>query len=121
MSEPSSMLQKANSFGKRNRLFLTAAVVSLKLAACAAPPLAPPGLPNPPPPPGISVPAHDIDDTFCPPPPGWFTYIVRPGDTLHDLAEASNSSVSELAAANCLNNPRALAAGTRLYLPQRIG
>ena len=61
------------------------------------------------------------DELFCPPPPGWFTYAVRPGDTLRSVAERANSSIGELATANCLNNPRAIGVGMVLYVPQRIG
>ncbi|MFN8527845.1 MAG: LysM domain-containing protein [Anaerolineae bacterium] len=60
-------------------------------------------------------------DEFCPPPLGWFTYRVMPGDTLAELADQTGSSVSELATANCLNNPRAIPAGMILYLPRGIG
>lgn len=61
------------------------------------------------------------DDAFCPQPRGWFVYVSQAGDTLADIAARANSSVHELATANCLQNPRALRAGMRLYVPQRIG
>jgi LysM repeat protein len=59
------------------------------------------------------------DDAFCPPPPNWYTYIAQSGDTLRSLAERTSSSVSELATANCLQNPRALHSGQVIYLPRR--
>jgi len=60
------------------------------------------------------------DDDFCPPPPGWYEYRVRAGDTIQSLAERTNSTVQELSAANCLNNPRALTGGMLFWVPQRI-
>jgi hypothetical protein len=63
---------------------------------------------------------EDDGGLFCPPPPGWYEHIIRPGDTIRSLAEETNSSVSTLAAANCLQNPRMLSAGQRFYVPRRI-
>ncbi len=57
--------------------------------------------------------------SFCPPPPNWFVYVTEAGDTLRDLADRTGSSVGELALANCLQNPRAIAAGLVIYLPRQ--
>jgi hypothetical protein len=64
--------------------------------------------------------ANPEDEDFCPPPNGWFEYIIRPGDTIQSLARQTNSNVGELATANCLNNPRTITVGTRFYVPQRL-
>lgn len=92
---------------------LIGALVSLNLAACTSSESSVPLTPT----------IHFVTDeeSFCPPPPGWFTYRVQAGDTLREIAERANSSISELSAANCLNNPRIIPAGTVLYVPQRIG
>ena len=59
------------------------------------------------------------DDSFCPPPPNWYRYVTQSGDSLRSLAERTSSTISALEAANCLNNPRALASGQVIYLPRR--
>ena len=56
---------------------------------------------------------------FCPPPRNWTIYLTQPGDTLRSLAERTSSSVDELALANCLQNPGALASGQVVYLPRQ--
>lgn len=57
-------------------------------------------------------------EIFCPTPRTWITYRVQPGDTLLALAEQTSSTVDELAAGNCLLNPRALIVGEVINLPQ---
>ncbi len=96
------------------RSVLIGALVSLNLTACSSSASSVP-IPTP----TIEVIADE--SAFCPPPPGWFTYRVQPGDTLRSIAERANSSIGELSAANCLNNPRIISTGTLLYVPQRIG
>jgi LysM repeat protein len=46
--------------------------------------------------------------------------VVQPGDTIRSLAERSSSTVAQLAAANCLQNPRLIYAGQLFYVPRRI-
>jgi len=53
----------------------------------------------------------------CPTPPGWYSYVVQPGDTLSWLAERTGATVAALLRANCRERT-ALVAGERLYLPQ---
>lgn len=105
---------------KRFRTILTTAVVLIVLAGCAG---ATDTIENQTPPALSASATPQIvldDDEFCPPPPGWFEYVVRAGDTLNSIAERSSSTRAELTAANCLNNPREVASGTVLYVPQRI-
>lgn len=61
--------------------------------------------PTPPPPP-----------TNCPPPAGWQTYLVQPGDTLEGLAIRYRVSAEELIRANCLVTT-SLLPGAYLYVP----
>ncbi|MBI1259513.1 MAG: LysM peptidoglycan-binding domain-containing protein [Chloroflexi bacterium] len=67
-------------------------------------------------PPPTAIPT-DID-AFCPLPRNWVTYLTQPGDSLRSLAERTSSTTSQLATANCLNNPRALQSGQVFYLPR---
>ncbi len=110
------MLQSSCTAHKWARVFLTAAMVCLNLVACASAPTTPTAEALTPVPATLFI---DEDD-FCPAPTGWFEYIVRGGDTLTSIAVRANSTRSEIAAANCLNNPRQIGVGTRLYVPQRI-
>lgn len=64
--------------------------------------------------------SYDDGGLFCPPPRAWYEYVIRPGDTIRSLAEQTSSSIGELAAANCLQNPRMLSVGQVFYLPRRI-
>ncbi|MBK8020294.1 MAG: LysM peptidoglycan-binding domain-containing protein [Chloroflexi bacterium] len=91
------------------------------LAACASE-ATPSAEPSPAPAAAESAPsmvARIDDDAFCPSPRGWFVYITKPGDTLQSIAGRTASTVHELATANCLQNPRALASGLTLYVPAR--
>jgi LysM repeat protein len=64
-----------------------------------------------------STPAAGSIATPCGPlPAGWMPYIVRPGDTLSQLAEQARVSQAEVLAVNCLASPELLA-GSTLYLP----
>ncbi len=63
---------------------------------------------------------EDDGGEFCPPPRAWYVYVVQPGDTIRELADRTNSTVNLLAAANCLQNPRMLAAGQRFYVPREL-
>ena len=53
----------------------------------------------------------------CQKPPSWISYSIRSGDTLFSLGQATDSSVDELMAVNCLTSDRILA-GQPLYLPK---
>jgi heat shock protein HslJ/LysM repeat protein len=50
----------------------------------------------------------------------WFEHIVVRGDTMYNIAQRSGSSVDELAAANCLDDPRRIYVGQKLYIPQPV-
>lgn len=50
----------------------------------------------------------------------WPTYTVRAGDTLYSIARRAGSTVPEVAQANCLADPRRLAVGQVLHLPQAV-
>lgn len=93
----------------------------LRLIGCATPP---PDAPQPvataAPTQTAPMPPLAVDDEFCPLPVGWFVYVVQPGDTIRSVAARTNSTAGELAFANCLNNPRSIASGTRFYIPQQL-
>lgn len=94
------------------------------LGGCAGLPAAP-SAPTASPTPTITPyptrdPTYDEGGQFCPPPRAWYEYIVRPGDTIRSLAEKTNSTVTQLAAANCLQNPRLIYVGQLFYVPRRI-
>jgi murein DD-endopeptidase MepM/ murein hydrolase activator NlpD len=55
------------------------------------------------------------------PPPGYFVYMVRRGDTLFALGERFHVSWAELADANNIKNPAELPAGTALLVPRAEG
>ncbi len=48
----------------------------------------------------------------------WPVYVVVAGDTLADIARRSNSTVTELATANCLANANNIFAGQQLRVPR---
>lgn len=48
----------------------------------------------------------------------WFVYIVQRGDTLGSIARRAQSTIAELAAANCLANVNIIFTGQTLYLPR---
>ena len=52
----------------------------------------------------------------CGPPSGWVIYIVQPGDTLFNISQRVNSSVSQLKYANCLTSDN-IRIGQKLYVP----
>jgi LysM repeat protein len=53
----------------------------------------------------------------CTPQRSWPQYMVFPGDTLGFIAEATNSTIAQLTAANCLANPELIYVGQLLYVP----
>lgn len=52
----------------------------------------------------------------CGAPSNWVIYIVQPGDTLFNIAQRVNSSVSQLKYANCLTSDN-IRSGQKLYVP----
>jgi LysM repeat protein len=53
----------------------------------------------------------------CGPPSGWDLYTVQSGDTLYSLAQATNTTVYALQAANCLGGSTFIQAGEQIWLP----
>ncbi len=53
----------------------------------------------------------------CPQPPGWITYLVESGDTLGLLSLQTDTTVADLAAANCITDQDILYVGQVMYLP----
>lgn len=53
----------------------------------------------------------------CGVPLNWVIYIVQPGDTLISLARRTNTTISQLQAANCMGYSTLLYAGMNFYLP----
>ncbi len=51
-------------------------------------------------------------------PSGWTTYTIQAGDTLSAIAAGSGSSISELAVANCITDPRFIVVGMTIFVPQ---
>jgi hypothetical protein len=52
----------------------------------------------------------------CGAPRNWLVYSVQQGDTLFDIAQRVNSTVSQLKNANCLNSDN-IRTGQKLYVP----
>ncbi|MBZ0284939.1 MAG: DUF5666 domain-containing protein [Anaerolineae bacterium] len=52
-------------------------------------------------------------------PAGWTTYAIRSGDTLSGIADRTDSSISELALANCIADPRFIVAGMTIFVPRQ--
>ena len=48
----------------------------------------------------------------------WLSYLVVAGDTISNLAQRTNSSISALSQGNCLSNPNAISVGQLLRVPQ---
>lgn len=56
----------------------------------------------------------------CTPRTEWPSYTVKAGDTLGTIAQAAGSSIAELTAGNCLENPNLIEVGQTIYVPQEI-
>lgn len=54
----------------------------------------------------------------CTPRDNWIKYEIQRGDNLTRIANLTGSTVTELIAANCLENPNAIRAGQTLYVPR---
>jgi LysM repeat protein len=59
------------------------------------------------PPPGI----------LCVPQRDWEQYTIQRGDNLTNIANRTRSTVDELIAANCLDNPNRIRVGDTIYVP----
>lgn len=66
-------------------------------------------------PPAGGLPATQIN---CTPMGGWPLYTVRAGDTLGAIAQATGTTIEQLAAANCMTSVDLIYAGTQLYVPR---
>lgn len=53
----------------------------------------------------------------CLPRTDWATYTIVAGDNLYTLAKNMNTTVAELAQANCLEHPESLMPGQSIYVP----
>jgi hypothetical protein len=53
----------------------------------------------------------------CTPPDDWYEYTVERGDSLTRIAQATNSTVDELIAANCLDDPNRIRVGSIILVP----
>jgi hypothetical protein len=60
--------------------------------------------------------AAELEDD-CTPPDDWYEYTVARGDSLTRIAQATNSTVDELIAANCLDNPNRIRVGATILVP----
>jgi len=60
------------------------------------------------------------DDGVCvvEQPDDWTTYTVKAGDTLSAIALATDTDLDDLIEVNCIENPRAVAVGTILYVEE---
>ncbi len=57
-----------------------------------------------------------LTPTNCPPPSGWRSYTIQPGDTLDGLALQVKKTSAEISQANCLGSA-GLSTGLVIYLP----
>jgi LysM repeat protein len=53
----------------------------------------------------------------CTPRTEWETYVVQRGDSLSRIATISGSTLDEIIAANCLENPDRIRAGQEIFVP----
>ena len=77
------------------------------------PTLPPTGTPSP----TATSPTPSKTSIPCGPPSGWVQYTVQAGDTLYSLAQAMNTTVSALQAANCLGSSTYIQAGAQIWVP----
>jgi LysM repeat protein len=57
---------------------------------------------------------------LCVPQRDWATYTVKRGDNLTNIANRTRSTVDELIAANCLDNPNRIRVGDTIYVPNEL-
>jgi len=55
--------------------------------------------------------------SYCIPPRGWAVYIVRPGDTLARLSQATGVSIARLRKVNCMGASKKLQVGKPFFIP----
>ena len=58
------------------------------------------------------------EPALCSTPENWTPYNVVFGDTLAEIARRTDSTVAELSAANCLDNPNRIRVGLKLLVPR---
>lgn len=56
-------------------------------------------------------------DTACSIPPGWISYTVQAGDTLFQISQAFNLSISELQDGNCMGDFTSIISGSVIWVP----
>lgn len=56
-------------------------------------------------------------DKACTPPDDWYEYTIVRGDNLSRIANLTNSTVDELIAANCLDDPNRIRVGDVILVP----
>jgi len=59
------------------------------------------------------------DESGCTVRDDWFTYTIQSGDTLGRIATLARTTVDDLVAANCLENPNQIFAGQVIRVPVR--
>lgn len=57
---------------------------------------------------------------LCEQPPGWTTYRIQSGDTLSAIALNVGIELAELAAVNCIENPRIVVVGALIFVPREV-
>ncbi len=59
-----------------------------------------------------------VSNPNCPTtPPTWVQYTIEPGDSLGLLAEQTSSTIADLVAGNCMDNPDQIEVDQVIYLP----
>jgi LysM repeat protein len=59
----------------------------------------------------------EASEEACTPPDDWYEYTVVRGDNLSRIASLTNSTVDELIAANCLDDPNRIRVGDTILVP----
>lgn len=79
--------------------------------------------PGPSPSPAATAPSGSVPPAqeSCVAPVDWPEYTVQPGDTLTRIVDLTGSTIEELVAANCLENPDRLERGQTLRVPRLPG
>jgi LysM repeat protein len=64
-----------------------------------------------------NTPQSSVTLTVCNPRTEWDVYVIQRGDNLSNIATRVGSTVEELIAANCLENPNRIRSGQEIYVP----